>query len=102
MPRELDTFRPQQNIYARAIKRRAKRIRVQSLTPLAISFLVTSAAILGSRESSRLDEVIAFDGGVSGRRTFVFAEMEVIVLAYFVRVLLALAAHLRLRLGRLG
>ena len=88
--REFNPFRPEQYVHAGAIERSAKRIRVQRLTPLAVSFLMTTAAVFGLGEGAGLDEIVAFDGGVPGGGQLARSEMEVVGTSDFVRVLLAI------------
>jgi hypothetical protein len=95
VPRELDAPGAQQDIYTGPVKRRAKRIGVQRLAPLAVSFLMAFTAILGFGKSRGRYEVVALDGGVSRRGDLVFAEMETIVFPNVFCVLLTLGADLR-------
>ena len=96
VPSEFDPLRPQQNIDARAIKRRAERIRVQRLPPVVVSLRMAHSAIRRLRERAGLNEVIALNGSIARNGNYTVAESKVVALADFVRIRLPLFSLLRL------
>ena len=89
MSREFDAFSTHQNVDARSVERRAKRVRVQRLTPLVVGLFVAMATILGLRKSTGLNELIAHGGGVAGEREVVLAETKIEGLPCCIGVVLA-------------
>src|ERR1035441_82415 len=73
---------------------------MQCLSPLVIGLLMAMAAVLGIRESSRLQEIVPLHGGIAGHRDIPTTETEFVSLANLVGVSLA---HLSFfRTGVLG
>src|ERR1035438_2366925 len=89
MPRELDALGSQQNVDAGSIEGRSKRVRVQRLAPLTVRLLMTASAIGSWQEGLRLNEIVAFHGGVARGRDFVGTEAEIVCSAYLGGVVLA-------------
>src|SRR5580700_1492135 len=99
MASEFDALRPRQDVHAGAVKRCAKRVRVQRLPPLAVSFLMAFRAVLRGGKGSRLDEVVAYDLGIPRCRNVSFAKMEVVGLANAVSIFFSSIVQVRLSLG---
>lgn len=61
---------------------------MKGLAPLAVGFVMAVSAVLGIRESARLNELVAFGGSIAGERKVVLAEKKIVGLAYLFRVIL--------------
>src|ERR1039457_4460064 len=95
VPRELDALGSQQNVDAGSIEGRSKRVRVQRLAPLTVRLLMTASAIGSWQEGLRLNEIVAFHGGVARGRDFVGTEAEIVCPAYLGGVVLAVGGLIR-------
>jgi hypothetical protein len=63
---ELDALCPGQDVYAGAVERRAKRVRVQRLAPLAICLRMAFGAILALGKAPGWTKSLPTTEGVSG------------------------------------
>ena len=97
MPRKFDSLGAQQNVHARPIERRTKRVRMQRLPPLMVSFLVAMPAVLSIQEGTRLQKVPPHRGSVSGHGYLSVSEREVIALAHLFGICLAKSFLIRAR-----
>ena len=82
----LDALGFLENVDAGAVERRAKRVRMERLTPLSIGFLVAMGAVGGVGESARLDEIAVDCGCISGSSQGTFAELEIVSLVARLRI----------------
>src|SRR5271167_289807 len=64
-----------------------------------VGLFVAMATVLGLWKSAWLNEVVAFDGSIAGKRQVVRAEAEVVCLPYLVGVVLAFDAFVGLGVG---
>ena len=69
---------------------------MQRLTPLVIGLLVAMAAVLRIGKGVRLNEIVAYRGGISGHGDLAFDERKVVGLAHLVRVGFANFGFIRL------
>lgn len=97
MARKFYTLCPCEDVYTCSVKRRPKRIGVQCLTPLTVRLRVTMSTVIGVRKRAWLNELVSFNGRVSGNRNLVFAERKAIRFVDCCRVCLALGILIALR-----
>ena len=68
MARELNALGVHEDVDAGAIEGRAKGIGVQSLAPFVVGLLVAMATVGGVGKGLRINEGVAYDGGISWKR----------------------------------
>src|SRR5580658_830722 len=74
MPRKFDAFRANQDVDTGPVKRRTKRIGMQCLAPLLVSFFVAMSTVFGGGKSAGLDKLVVHGGRVAWQRNIVLAE----------------------------
>jgi hypothetical protein len=89
VPRELDAFGADEDVYARPVERRAEGVGVECLTPLMVSLVMAMAAVFRLWKSAWLNEHVALGSGIAGKRHVVFAEEKVIRLSDLVGIVFA-------------